>query len=201
MSLTLVEMTAEIREVNIAHGWRPAEGGPGSNTLGDYVALLHSELSEALEAYRDHRLADATGFGDPTYDDATGYRTGSAPGKPEGVGSEFADVLIRLLDMCDVFGIRAFPNWGTLADIRRFPVLPVVKTFGDHITWLHRRVAAFGALPAWTMGQAGAAAEMLAALVTVCDVYGVDLEAEYVRKIAYNRTRAFRHGGRTLADS
>lgn len=121
---TIADMTAEVRAVNVEKGWRPAAGGPVSNTFGDYIALAHSELSEALEAYRDHRLEDAT---------AT-TRTGTAIpwAKPEGVGSELADVLIRLLDMADVFGI--------------------------------------------------------------------DLEREYERKIAYNRTRAFRHGGRTLAD-
>lgn len=125
--LTIADMTAECKAINIEKGWRAPDGGPcPGQTFGDYIALAHSELSEALEAYRDHRLADATNY-ESAYSDPNG---GEA--KPEGVGSELADTLIRLVDMADVFGI--------------------------------------------------------------------DLEAEYRRKIAFNRTRAFQHGGRTLAD-
>lgn len=52
---TLAEMTAEVRALNTAKGWRT-----GDNTYGDYNALLHSEISEMLEAYRDHRLEPYT---------------------------------------------------------------------------------------------------------------------------------------------
>lgn len=126
--MTLRAMAAEVRQVNIKLGWRAPDGGMcEGQTFGDYIALAHTELSEALEAYRDHRLADAT---DDRYSPI--IESGDPPlPKPEGVGSEFADVLIRLVDMADVFGI--------------------------------------------------------------------DLEAEYRRKIAYNRAREYQHGGRTLA--
>lgn len=129
----LRDMAAEVREVNTANGWfdddrRPAEG----------LALLHSEVSEWLEALRSWGTADATKdervpchdpqCGDSTWDHDCTETT--KPGKPEGVGSEAADVLIRLLDECDR--------------------------------------------------------------------QGIDLIAEYERKIAYNRTRGYKHGGRAL---
>ena len=110
------ELTAAIVENNRAKGWHD---NPPS--FPECIAMLHSEVSEALEAWREWGTADATQecLCDP-----------SCRLKPEGVGSEFADVLIRLLDDCYLFGI--------------------------------------------------------------------DLESEVLRKIDYNRTRAFRHGGKRL---
>jgi NTP pyrophosphatase (non-canonical NTP hydrolase) len=125
---TLASMTAEVREVNTANGWLDDE-----RTVGDDIALLHSEASEALEAYRDHGLNDATAVyvgHAADYAHVPQVAATLTPLKPEGFGSELADVLIRLLDTAD------------------------------------RR--------------------------------GIDLHAEYVRKVTYNRTRDHRHGGKLL---
>jgi NTP pyrophosphatase (non-canonical NTP hydrolase) len=189
---SLADMTAEIRENNIEKGWRSAEGGPGDNTFGDYIALLHSEISEALEAYRDHRMEDATGPGAFHARDNVHILP-----KPEGVGSEFADILIRLLDMCDIFEIQVFDMDMELGDVAPvdFEMIDApeeLDTFGDHMSWLHLSVTRL-----W--GTSVFVPHMLRALVTVAEKYGVDLAAECERKIAYNRTRSFQHGGRTLA--
>lgn len=53
-------------------------------SFGEVLALVHSEVSEALEAYRD------------TEDEAKWWLDDK--GKPEGVPSEMADVVIRVLD-------------------------------------------------------------------------------------------------------
>jgi len=201
---TLAQMTAEIREINVAKGWRPATGGPGHNTFGDYVALLHSEISEALEAYRDHRLNDATAPG-PLLATHIGPNGESfdefAPSKPEGVGSEFADVLIRLLDMCDIFGIALFDMDMEIGDVSPLEIPAGPKTFGDFTAWLHFRVSMVFGVGWEGITRERALTMTLRALVATAERFGVDLAAEYERKIAFNRTRTFQHGGRTLADN
>ena len=210
MPLTIAAMTAEIRENNIAKGWRSAAGGPGSNTLGDYISLLHTEGAEATEAFRDHRLNDATANQGDCYEiEGTGMCAShhqhashcKTPVKPEGVGSEFGDMAIRLFDTGDVFGFQVCDPDFELDDIADLypmlsdPDLPDLVSFADHMAWLHRRIDRM-----WT-DTTTAPAWALRALVTVARKYGVDLEFEYTRKMAYNRSRPHRHGGRALTDT
>ena len=57
-------------------------------TLPEWLALVHSEVSEALEAFRDG-------------EDAMHFRE---DGKPEGVPSELADVVIRVAHIAQRMG-------------------------------------------------------------------------------------------------
>ncbi len=77
---TIRQMQCEVDEFCKVKGWRDH---PVS--FGEAMALLHSEVSEALEAWRRH------GF-EPQDD-------------MQDVGAEFADVFIRLLDDCQLFGV------------------------------------------------------------------------------------------------
>ena len=90
-------MQTEILHVNIRNGWFETE-----RTVGDDLALLHSEVSEALDAYREHGFDDATDTN--TYGSHDDLAQNRLP-KPEGFGSELADVLIRLLDTCERRGV------------------------------------------------------------------------------------------------
>lgn len=188
---TLAQMTEEIRTINVEKGWRPAEGGPGVNTFGDYLALLHSEVSEALEAYRDHRLADATDYR-YTY----GRENEFPIPKPEGVGAELADVLIRAIDTADVFGVKLREMSAADSDASG------MESFGDYLAWLHWLIATLPDPGNWDSDTdcTCSFSELVQSVYVVAARHEIDLDAEYERKIAYNRTRPYQHGGRTLHD-
>lgn len=98
---TLADMQAEVRAVNEANGWFDPEH-PRSVVEGHM--LLITEVAEATEAYRRWGLEDATGRDCVTDGDGVHLHEGRDC-KPEGVGSEYADILVRLLDQCERDGI------------------------------------------------------------------------------------------------
>lgn len=70
------------------HGWW--EGEPN---IPEKLALIHSEVSEALEEYRKGIALDVVYTGD-------GKGIMKPGDKPEGFGVELADAIIRILDLC-----------------------------------------------------------------------------------------------------
>ena len=75
------EMAIAAYENASNRGWHDSP-----RSIGDLIALGHSELSEALEAFRSRGCA--------------AWRR--EDGKPEGIMSELADVVIRLGDMTEL---------------------------------------------------------------------------------------------------
>jgi len=81
---TIAELQVRARRNAVAHGFT-------ESSFVERLALVHSEVSEALEEYRDGSLP------------ADVYWKESL--KPEGVPIELADTVIRILDLCEAYGI------------------------------------------------------------------------------------------------
>jgi NTP pyrophosphatase (non-canonical NTP hydrolase) len=80
---TLDEMMETAHAINVKNGWWEQDRNDG-----ELIALMHSELSEALEHLR---------HGNPPSDHIPTF---------SGVEEEMADVVIRVLDFCSARNLR-----------------------------------------------------------------------------------------------
>lgn len=103
---TIESLQRKIHRIAVEHGWWKIERIPDSlgdeeyiekelpidtNEIGMKLALIHSEISEALELVRDS-----------SWDIKT---IALVEGKPEGVFVELADAIIRILDLAEHYEV------------------------------------------------------------------------------------------------
>jgi NTP pyrophosphatase (non-canonical NTP hydrolase) len=191
----LPRLATEVYENNVAKGFEPDP----HRTFGDECALLHSEISELSDAYYRWGFSDATWAGED--------------GKPEGVGSELADIFIRLLHYSKVRGTRLHIEYQRQRTHHNaYPAgrVAVLSPFPMACNTLHSAVSkAFEAYRSWGMEDRtksrftpeGVHAEfgfLLLVIIRIAERYNINLNAEYRRKMDYNKTRSHRHGGKLL---
>jgi hypothetical protein len=189
----LSKMFGEIRYNNVKLGWQPHD-----LELGEVMALLHTEVAEMTDAYRRWGFSDATRY---TTLELNGSVVGVDNPKPEGVGSEMADVLIRLLDNVDMLPIGfeyLNSGHGRFGYSTRFGT--VCNTLHTLIAKLSMALDSYeecplpGELP--LIGRCFR--DVYQYLTQAAEHFGIDIRFEYERKLEFNKTRAYRHGGKKM---
>jgi NTP pyrophosphatase (non-canonical NTP hydrolase) len=77
--------------IAVSKGWHDKHDKNDPQTFPALLCLVHSEVSEALEDYRMGLAVTA--------------QQANADGKPYGIPSELADIIIRVMDICGLYGI------------------------------------------------------------------------------------------------
>lgn len=93
--IELSDLQERIYKTAKEHGWWDEP-----RTFGDIIALCHSELSEALEEYRNGKPMNYVNVGAIPSNIPLTF----VP-KPEGIAVEMADCIIRILDWAEHEGV------------------------------------------------------------------------------------------------
>lgn len=196
--MNVIQLVKEAHENAKSKGWWEE-----TRTYGELIALIHSEVSEALEDVRAGKGPNEVWY---EFGSEVIQKSVSPECKPCGIPSELADVCIRIFDLVGHYnravilaqGIKinadydegedAELDWGKDAS------LP------EKLNWLHAHLSAsFGSMD---MGYPDSAFHRLGDVVyciqLIASDYGIDLDQAIDEKMLYNATRPYRHNNKVL---
>jgi hypothetical protein len=177
-TIRLIEIKDEVRTWCAKHGWDDMVV-----QVPEAMALIHTEIAEAWQAYKNARFIP--------------YQSDS--GGPDGFGIELADVFIRTMDNIGRYEVR------------------ISHDLVPHVTWdmdtrdeydmvsrclndMH--ACAAGVTESYRITgeqEIGRGLGLLLGTVDACaQLFDLNLELDYLRKMEYNATRPYRNGNKRI---
>lgn len=193
------DLAAAVHKNAVDHGWWNEE-----REAAEIYALIHSELSEALEEYRngrpllyypcnagglcvDDRQEENVSCGSRVYNPENPSAPCSAKSKkPEGIAIELADCVIRILDYCGRRGIDLDSETKRAAAFDRHALPALVNACHCLISRAYESAGR----------EAGFLADCVALIEYWCGENGFELSEAIAIKHEYNKSRPYRHGGK-----
>lgn len=189
--MNINQLAKEIHENAVAHGWWKE-----ARSFDEIIALIYSELSEALEEYRNKRPNVYYVINTEQTDGQiipcirTDWGDGDFEGeKPEGIIIELADTVIRILDYCGEENI----NIG--AAVNKCCARSTPYSLPELVAKCHYFISKAYAdteLPELCF------AECINLIDFWCEEEGISLELAINLKHSYNKNRPYRHGGKVI---
>jgi NTP pyrophosphatase (non-canonical NTP hydrolase) len=172
-------------------GWWD-NGGPSFPAI---ILLIQSEVSEVLEDYRMHKSLKEIWL-EPHRD----YQNHTTYEKPNGIPTELADIIIRICDYAGHAGIDLDSKYKeSKANIDMFGWPPKwdAKDFLKSLAFINLELS--NAFRVWTENENDTLlAPAILYTVEMCDKNDIDIWKAIEIKLEYNKTRAFRHGGKKI---
>lgn len=195
---TFSEWQKEIMEWAEEKGWNQ---GLDVRSFGDWISLMHTEVSEAYEDYRNHHGIDEIYY---EYEDKPirpedldwfreQYR--EAILKPCGIPIEMADLMIRILHFAEFFKFDVDEVMESMEDEI---FLSTQDNFGDWIAKIHSYISQIH--NGWNESArvTKRTVYLVAKVKQFCYTHGIAIGAMIAMKMDYNRKRSYRHGGKKV---
>jgi len=186
----------KLHQTAVEKGWWEKHSSPMDGAV-EKAVLIVTELAEAVEAYRENRIA---------------IEVSDMTGKPDGFAVEIADAVIRALDLAGAFtrceltslkpreAVNEFCGLGDEVDALEWPTcLDYNDRRADHdVLWLVRAASRCALAEIETPVEV--MTHVIGGTIFWCELIatrvGFDLEEAVRVKAEFNKTRGHRHGGR-----
>src|SRR5690606_13450196 len=182
----------EVFAINKGNGWHEEK-----RSYGELIALVHSEVSEALEDYRNGKAVNKVWYEyknqDGSIDNVSGFIRNGVLGKPCGIPSELADIVIRILDICGLhtWDIEDYMDTkGSISfSLKDLSFVELLTEIHSYLSYSYQELGYYRIL---------ALCHAIQTVDYICNQNNINLEEIIRVKLEHNKTRGYKHGGKVI---